>query len=315
MATRLIINQGDRSESRIYYCALYLAESLGLFAHYGVDVQFTTAESGGHTIQGGQVPAVIAGEADLTIGGPMVMMQNYQQQGPELVCFCAAVAANPWFLAAARPQTDFTPEALRGKRVIDVGNVGTATLSFNWLLSKHQLSDDVILVPGSGDPQADFAAVAAGEYHYALHSMHALAPAIAAGELHSVASLAPLCGDVPWSAFIARRDILQQKRAAFIAFTHALNDAMQWLHRHNAAGLAEQVGRWYADYPAAALVTGLEAYLQCGVFARSPQIAQADFDHFAALLTESGWLSAQIPVPYAALVNSSLSDALRQQEK
>ncbi|WP_017799750.1 ABC transporter substrate-binding protein [Winslowiella toletana] len=315
MTSRLILNQGDRSESRIYYCALYLAESLGLFAKYDVDIQFTTAESGGHTIQGGQVPAVITGEADLTIGGPMVMMKNYQQQGPQLMCFCAAVAANPWFLAAANSEPGFVPDALRGKRVIDVGNVGTATLSFNWLLNQHQLSDQVTLIPGSGDQQADFAAVASGDYDYALHSMHALAPAVASGKLHCVASLAPLCGDMPWSAYIARRDVLQQKRPAFIAFTRAIAEAQQWLLSHDAAALAQQVQPWYADYPAAALVAGLDAYLHSGVFASGPDIARQDFEHFATLLTETGWLSAQIPVPYAALVDMSLVGAIWQQEK
>ncbi|MGB9095153.1 ABC transporter substrate-binding protein [Erwinia sp.] len=311
MTMMLKLNQGDRSESRIYYCAQYLAESLGLFARHGLSVKFTTAESGGHTVQGGQVPAVMAGEADLTIGGPMVMMKNHQENGPELLCFAAAVSANPWFLAAGQADGNFTLESLRGKRVIDVGNVGTATLSFNWLLRQPPLKNEVELIAGSGDEAADMAAVSRGEADYALHSMHALAPYIARGELHSIASLAPLCGAIPWSAYIARRDVLAEKQQAFLAFTAAMQEAQQWLHNHSAQALADRVEPWYQDYPKAALVIGLEAYLQANVFAASPLMAQKDFDRFAVLLTEAGWLSPEIPVPFAALVDVSLATSVK----
>lgn len=307
MTISLVLNQGDASESRIYYCAHYLAESLGLFASHGLKVIFTTAESGGKTVQGGQVPAVIAGEADLTIGGPMVMMKNYQENGPALVCFAAAVSANPWFLAAGKADNNFTLGSLRGKRVIDVGNVGTATLSFNWLLRQHHLEKEVELIAGSGDEAADFAAISRGDAEYALHSVHALAPFMARGELHTVASLAPFCGDIPWSAYIARRDVMAEKQAAFSAFTAAMREAQQWLHSHSAEALAAQVQPWYPDYPSAALVTGLEAYLKTNVFAASPLMRREDFDRFVVLLTEAGWLTPAIPVPFAALVDVSFA--------
>lgn len=300
----LIFNQGDASESRIYYCAHYLAQSLGLFAAEQLDVTFTTSESGGHTVQGGQVPAVLSRDADLTLGGPMVVMKHFQQHGAELQCFCASVAANPWFLAAAQAQPQFTLSDLRGKRVLDVGNVGTATLTFRWLLARHGLQN-VELIAGSGDQARDFAAVANGEADYALHAMHMLAPAIAAGQLHSVSSLADVCGHVPWSAYIARADVLIEKAEAFAAFSRAIAHALTWIAEHNAAELAEQVQPFFVDYPREALVRGLDAYQQAHVFAPGSVIPRAEFDHFTQLLGAIGWLDPSQPVPYTALVTQA----------
>ncbi|WP_455851845.1 ABC transporter substrate-binding protein [Pantoea endophytica] len=301
----LIFNQGDASESRIYYCAHYLAQSLGLFVAQQLQVIFTTSESGGHTVQGGQVPAVLNRDADLTLGGPMVVMKHFQQYGAELQCFCASVAANPWFLAAARAQPDFQLSDLRGKRVLDVGNVGTATLTFRWLLARHGLQDDVELIAGSGDQARDFAAVAQGAADYALHAMHMLAPAIAAGQLHSISSLASLCGHVPWSAYIARADVLQEKAVAFAAFSRAIAQALTWIANHDATELAQQVQAFYPDYPREALVHGLAAYQQAGVFAPDGVIPRAEFTHFSQLLSAIGWLDPSQPVPYAALVTQA----------
>lgn len=301
----LIFNQGDASESRIYYCAHYLADSLGLFTAEQLKVTFTTSASGGHTVQGGQVPAVLSRDADLTLGGPMVVMKHFQQHGAELQCFCASVAANPWFLAAAQAQPDFQLHDLYGKRVLDVGNVGTATLTFRWLLAQQGLLDCVELITGSGDQAKDSAAVAAGEADYALQAMHMLAPAIAAGELSRVSSLAALCGKVPWSAYIARADVLVTKAEAFDAFSRAVARALAWIAAHDAAELAVRVQRYYPDYPFDALVTGLAAYQQSQVFAPGSQIPQAEFNHFSQLLSDIGWLDPSQPVPYHALVTQA----------
>jgi NitT/TauT family transport system substrate-binding protein len=300
----LIFNQGDASESRIYYCAHYLAESLGLFAAQQLQVTFTTSASGGHTVQGGQVPAVLQRDADLTLGGPMVVMKHFQQHGAELQCFCASVAANPWFLAAAQAQPDFQLSDLRGKRVLDVGNVGTATLTFRWLLARHGLQD-VELLAGSGDQARDFAAVANGEADYALHAMHMLAPAIAAGQLSSISSLATLCGHVPWSAYIARADVLREKADAFAAFSRATAQALTWIATHDAAELAAKVQPFYPDYPRDALIRGLAAYQQAKVFAPGCVIPRAEFEHFGQLLSAIGWLEPSPPVPYTALVTQA----------
>ncbi|WP_369789964.1 ABC transporter substrate-binding protein [Rouxiella sp. WC2420] len=301
----LRLNQGDASEARVYYCAHFIAESLGFFTRAGVKIEFTSAQSGGHTIQGGQVPAVIAGEADLTIGGPMVIMKNHEENGPLLKCFCAAVAGNPWYLAAASAQPDFSFASLRGCTVIDVGNVGTATLCFRWLLRQQGIGENELeLIPGSGNPQQDFAAVAAGEIDYALHSLHALAPTIASGQLAVVQSLSAATGPVPWSAYIARPEIIAAKHQAFSAFTCAIGWALNWLREQSAEQVSQVIAPFYPDYPAEGLIEAVRGYQASQTFASSTPIAEQDFRHFSDILQQAGWLKQA--APYAALVDSSL---------
>jgi NitT/TauT family transport system substrate-binding protein len=300
------MNQGDATEARIYYCAHFVAEALGFFKANGVSVIFTTTESGGTTVQGGQIPAVLSGEADLTIGGPMVTMKNHEDGGTPLVSFCAAVERNPWFLAGRSARTSFRIGDLRGRRIIDVGNVGTASLCFRWLLEANGLTgNDVEVLPGSGSPQADFDRVAAGEIDYALHSLHALAPAIAGGRLAIVSDLAGSTGPVPWSAYIARPEVVAGNHRAFAAFTTAIGQALDWIGSNTAASVAKVVAPSYADYPDMALELAIEGYQKARVFASSTAIARTDFDHFAAILRGAGWLTSN--VPYDALVDTSLT--------
>ncbi|MDQ0467220.1 ABC transporter substrate-binding protein [Labrys wisconsinensis] len=302
----LRLNQGDPSEARVYYCAHFVADALGLFADEGVAVSFTTTESGGATVRGGQVPAVIDGSADLTIGGPMVTMKIHEERGPRLVSFCAAVAANPWVLAARAPEPGFRLSDLRGRRVLDIANIGTATLCFRWLAARAGLAEaDMALIPGSGSHEADLDAVASGAVDYALHSLHALGPAIAEGRLALVQDLAGPTGAVPWSAYIARPEAIAARRPAFLAFTRAIARALAWIGSHEGAEIAAIIAPRYPFQSRAALETIIAGYRKAGAFAAGPLIPRADFDHFAAILAAIGWIGA--PPPYAELVEAGLA--------
>ena len=305
---KLRLNQGDASERRIYYLAHFVAEGLGLFEAEGVSVLFQTAETGGATVRGGQIPAVLSGAADLTVGGPMVTMKMLQDGEARLVCFCAVAAGNPWVLAARPSSPQVAIGDLASKRIIDVANVGTATLSFRWLLQRAGLSEaDVTLVPGSGDHDADVATVAAGEADYALHSLHALAPDVAASRLSVVADLSRATGAVPWSAYIARPERIAEMQPAFAAFVRAITRAQQWIAERPAEEVARLVAGHYPDHSIAALAVGMEGYRASGVIAEAPVILEADFERFSGLLVDVGWLDRD--APFADLVENSLAEA------
>lgn len=302
----LRLNQGDRGEGRVYYCAHFVAAELELFTAEGVDVAFDWAASGGASILGRQIPAVIDGSADLAIGGPMVVMRVVQERGPVLAAFCAAAAANPWVLAARTAEPGFTLADLAGRRVRDMANIGTAALTFRWLLAQHGVGS-VTLEPGSGDLEADVADLARGGIDYGLHSLHALGPAMAGGRVAVVTDLARLTGAVPWSAYIARRDRLATDAAAFGAFTRAIGRAQQWIQSHDATEIAALVGRHYPGYPEAGLRAVVESYKASGTLSAEPLIPRVAYDRFARIMTEAGWLAA--PVPYESVVDTTFACA------
>ncbi len=307
-APTLRLNQGDASERRIYYLAHFVADGLGLFEDEGVPVLFQTAETGGATVRGGQIPAVLSGAEDLTVGGPMVTMKMLQDGEARLVCFCAVASGNPWVLAAEPSSRQIAIGDLAGKRIIDIANVGTATLAFRWLLKKAGLGEaDVTLVAGSGDHDADIATVAAGEADYALHSLHALAPDIAESRLSVVADLSRATGPVPWSAYIAKPERIAEMRPAFAAFTRAITRAQRWIAEGRAEEIARLVADHYPDRSVADLAVGIKGYRASGVIADAPMIREADFERFSGLLVDVGWLDRD--APFADLVDNSLAEA------
>ncbi|WP_208948554.1 ABC transporter substrate-binding protein [Segnochrobactrum spirostomi] len=302
----LRLNLGDPSEARIYYAAHLIAEAYGFFAQEGVDVVCLRTASGGHSVWGGQVSAVLSGDADLCIGGPMVVMRMAQDGAAQLTCFCAAVAGNPWALAALEDAEDFSLAALAGRRVIDSGRVGTATMSFQTLIGEAGLAEGAVtLIEGEGDLARDRETLARGEADYVLHSLHALAPMLSDGTLRLVMPLTAAMGPVPWSAYIARPETLAARRPAFAAFTRAIARALEAMRLLSARDLAGVVAPHHPDMEFGAVRLGLSLYRDAGLFPETPVIARTEFDRFADLLTRIGWLSA--PPAFEAVVDTDLA--------
>jgi len=291
----LRMNQGDPTESRIYYLPHFVARNLSLFEQVGLTVEFVWADRSDGLAHSGQVPAVERGEADLTIGGPMVTMRKQADEGKRIVNFCAAVRANPWYLVARQPEPDFRLAHLAGKTVVDMANITTATLCFNWVLTRLGIADQVLVVSGSGDETSDLAAFRTGQADYLLHSLHVLGPLLASGELAPVQDMATPTGPVPWSAYIALPETIQNRRDEFLAFTSAMDSALQWMSQHSGAEIAQVVSANYPNHPLPTLTDSIVLYLGLGLWPDNARIPRDDFEHFRSILFESGWLNTVVP--------------------
>jgi NitT/TauT family transport system substrate-binding protein len=301
----LRMNQGDPTESRVYFIPHFVARTLGLFDRHGVEVSFIWSPPGDHMAKSGQIPAVLSGAADFTVGGPMVTMRMQSEGTAHLQNFCAVVRANPWYLVARTPQPEFDWSALKGRTVFDIATITTASLAFRWLLKKRGLEDDVRIVDGSGDEAADLVAFVAGAHDFAIHSLHALGPLVADGRVAIVRDLAGPTGPVPWSAYIALPATLQARRKDFAAFTRAIGEALAWIAAQPAEAIAQLVAPDFPGYPSAGLSRAIALYKEVGVWPATPAIPAADFEHFQTILRDVGWFAK--PVRYQDQVVADLA--------
>lgn len=298
---KLRMNQGDRTEGRIYFLPHFIAQDRGFFSEQGLEVEFVWADPGDHLAKSGQIPAVLSGAADLTVGGPMVTMRMLADGSAHLVNFSALVRRNPWYLAGRQAEGAFTLASLAGRTVFDAASITTASLSLRHALAKGGLADKVEVIElEREDPAAIDGFIAGrgpgGKADVIFHSMHALAPALSEGRLAAISDFARFTGDVPWSAYITRSDTLAARSDALAAFAAGIARALAHVAHTPAADLAAEVASHYPDYPMEALVYGIGAYQQIGLWSPDGVIPRADFERFRTLLIETGWFTT--PVRY-----------------
>lgn len=299
--TVLKLNEGDPSEQRLYYLPHYVAVERGFFADAGLEVIFTRTDSGGHTVRGGQIPAVLSRDADLTIGGPMVTMKMLEEGSAHLVNVCAAVRTHPWFILARRPMPNFSWNDLRDRTVMDLANIGTATLTFLALVKEMGVAEDVKLLPASLPEGEALEAFVNGEGDFAIQHLHAAAPALARGDVFAVKDLATPTGGVPWSAYIALPDVVERRKADFQAFARAMDYAFAWIAAHDGKEIAALISYRFSGFTQAAMAMAIDHYRRVDLWAQNRTIPQGEFERFSDLLIEAGWLAA--PANYQMLVH------------
>jgi NMT1/THI5 like len=98
----------------VFYAPFYATLALGHFASEGLDVTLVDSAA-----PGGGPAGLLAGNVDVTWGGPMRVMRYRDEGGPELLCFCEVVRRDPFYLVGRPPAGGFDLRSLSQLRLRD----------------------------------------------------------------------------------------------------------------------------------------------------------------------------------------------------
>ena len=125
----------------VFYAPFYIALARDAYAQEGVEVRFVSAPTPGQAAQG-----LFDGSVDVCWGGPMRVMQAYQQDKDcDLVSFAEVVTRDPFVLLGREPRPRFALSELLGLRIATVSEVPTP-----WLCLQEDLRRAGIAPAGRG---------------------------------------------------------------------------------------------------------------------------------------------------------------------
>jgi NitT/TauT family transport system substrate-binding protein len=270
----------------VFYAPFYATQALGLYAREGVEVEFVAS-----SIPGDAVSALLDGKIDLTWGGPMrVMKARDERPDSPLVCFCEVVARDPFFLIGRADPANFRLADLSRMRCATVSEVPTP-----WMCLQHDLREQG-LDPDRLDRVADcamtdnFAALCDGR----LHAVQVFEPFVSmalqkgAGTILYAASAR---GPTVYTSFIATRDGIARKRAAYVAMMRAVSRMQERLTAGGVEQMAAITASYYPHIAHDLLLSSLRRYHDAGIWARSPEMSRPGFLRLAQSLVSGGFLS------------------------
>jgi len=225
------------------YLPYQLAQSLGLYKKYGVNVELSTEQNGGV----GAEDAMASGQVDFA-GAWYIHTVDFQSKGKDVINVVQLSGAPGERIMCATGSGVHTPTDFKGKTmgVTDLGS-GTDELT-QFLASKAGLakSDYHTLAVGSGAT-----AIAALQRHSAdcvmttqptVGSLEAQKIAYSAVDLAtSDGATQALGGDWPAAGLLARADWVKDHKDATQKVVDALVATMQWIHSHSAADIANKL--------------------------------------------------------------------------
>ena len=187
---------------------------------------------------------------------------------PELAHFAQINERDGFFVAARRPDPDFTWKKLEGSKVV-VDHLGQPMAMFRFACHRMGIDADAIEMIAAGEPEEMDAAFRSGIGEY----VHLQGPGPQQlekdGVGHVVASVGEAIGPVAFSSLVASREWLVTDAAK--AFMRAYRKARKWVLEAPSAEMARTERDFFKNIDPDVLAATIETYKGLGCWSEDPR--------------------------------------------
>ena len=282
----------------------HAAIQLGLFAKHGVEVELTTGEGADKVMA-----AVLSGGADVGFAGPEAAVYVYNEGKEDFAqVFAQVTKRDGSFLLAREPMPDFSWEQLRGSVVLPGRKGGVPYMTFEYVLRQNGLDPAADLTL---DNSVQFALMTAaflngtGDYVTAFEPVASTIEG--SGQGYVVASVGQASGEIPYTAYFAKKSYLQSHADLVTRFTRALYEGQQWVQQHTAEEIADVIAPAFADTGRELLTQAVRRYKEIDAWSDTPAMSREAFDRLQTVMQAAGELST--PAPFDQIFNPSFFNA------
>jgi NitT/TauT family transport system substrate-binding protein len=287
----------------VFYAPFYVALTRDAYAVEGVEVRFASSPRPGDAARN-----VMDGAVDVCWGGPMRVMQAYQQiAGCDLVSFAEVVTRDPFLLLGREPRPDFALRDLLGVRVATVSEVPTPWMCLQEDLRRAGVAPSELTRIGDRTMADNVAALRRGEVDVVQVFEPFAAALLTEGAGHLWYAQASR-GPTSYTTFYGRRRLLAERRDELRRMVRAIYRTQRWVAAASGAAIAAAIAQYFADVPAAILGDACARYKSLGIWGGNPRLPRAGYDRLRASLVSGGFVSPG--TPYHVAVDNSLAEAV-----
>ena len=132
----------------------------------------------------------------------------------------------------------------------------------------------------------------------------------AQGKGYIVASVGEASGDIPYTAYFAKKSYIQNNSDIIEGFTNAVYKGQIWVKEHTAREIAEKIVSFFPDTDLDMLEKSIQSYKDIDAWNETPVLEQDAFDRLQTVMQEAGELTKK--APYETIVNNSFAKKVIQ---
>ena len=298
--TTLQVNEVTRS---VFYAPQYLAIENGYFEEEGLELELTTGQGADKVMT-----AVLSGQSDIGFCGPEAAIYVYNEGKEDYIeVFAQMTQKDGSFLVSKEPTDNFQWADLKGKTVIPGRKGGVPYMTFEYVLKQNGINPQTNLVLGDSikfDLMAG--AFAGGEAEYVTLFEPTASMTEEAGKGYIVASVVEASGEIPYTAYCAKKSYIKSNPDIIEGFTRAVYKGEQWVKEHTAKEIAEKIIGFFPDSTVKSLETAIQKYKDIDAWKENPILEEEAFDKLQLVMTEAGELDTK--APYNKIVNNTFAE-------
>ncbi len=287
----------------LFYVPFYVALARQAYEAEGVEVRFVSSPTPGDAARN-----VMDGVVDVCWGGPMRIMQMYQQiPGCDLVSFAEVVTRDPFLLVGREARPGFALRDLLGLRVATVSEVPTPWMCLQEDLRRAGIAPSELMRISDRTMAENVEALRRGEVDV-VQVFEPFAATLEAERAGSVWYAQASRGLTSYTTFYARRGLLIEQRDELHRMVRAIYRTEKWVADADAGAIASAIAQYFPDLPAAILIAACARYKELEIWARNPRLPRVGYDRLRASLVSGGFVSPG--TDYEVAVDNSLADAV-----
>ena len=210
------VNEVTRS---VFYAPQYIAISNKYFEEEGLKIELTTGQGADKVMT-----AVLAGQSDIGFAGPEASIYVYNEGKEDHTQVFAQMTQKDGSFLVSKEKTDkFSWQDLKGKTVIPGRKGGVPYMTFEYVLKKNGLNPQKDLTL---DDSIKFdlmaGAFAGGDAEYVTLFEPTASMTEKAGKGYVVASVGEASGEIPYTAYFAKKSYMEKNPEIIQGFTNAI---------------------------------------------------------------------------------------------
>ena len=297
---KISVNEVARS---VFYAPQYVAINKGFFKEEGLEIELTTGQGADKVMT-----AVLAGQSDIGFAGPEASIYVYNEGKEDYAeVFAQMTKRDGSFLVSKTDTDNFSWNDLKGKTVIPGRKGGVPYMTFEYVLKQNGIDPETdVNLDDSIKFDLMAGAFAGGDAEYVTLFEPTASMTEEAGKGYVVASVGEASGEIPYTAYFAKKSYIEENKDVIQGFTNAIYKGQQWVKQHSAKEIAEVIQDFFPDTDLDMLTKSIQSYMDIDAWNDTPILKEEAFNRLQTVMKEAGELDKE--APYNKVINNEFAE-------
>ncbi len=275
----------------IFYAPQYAAISEKYFEEEGIDLELILTPGANNVMA-----AVLSGDVQIGFSGTEATIYVYNGGEEDYpVTFAGLTQKDGAFLVSREKIENFKLEDLKGKTVIGGRKGGMPEMTFEWALRQNNIdpTKDVTI-----DTSIEFSAMQGAFIGGTGDFVTLFEPNATSVEKQGlgyvVAYIGTLGGEVPYTAYNARKSYIEKNSEIIKGFTKAIDKGLKFVLENDAKTIANSIIEFFPDTEIDDLTTMINRYKENEAWRKSIVINENEWKHIQDIMIASGELEEYV---------------------
>lgn len=281
-----------------FYTPFYVAIENGYFKEEGLDIELVLTP-GADKVSA----AVLSNDVEIGFAGPEASIYVYNGGEEDyIISFAGLTKRDGQFILAREATDNFKLEDLYNKEILVGRKGGMPSLNFLNALKKSNIDPKKININYSVEFAALSGSFIGGIGNY-VNLFEPTATKLTKDNLgYVVASIGLMSGEVPYTAFNARKSFINNNEDVIRKFTKALNKGIKYTLENNETEIAKVILKQFPDSSLNDLSVIIKRYKDYDCFLDSTYISEKSFENLEDIMIDNDLLKSY--VPYSDLIKN-----------